>query len=115
MAAFQHAMREEAMDYQVVPPHVHRRNAAKRAIWTFKNYFIAGLCSIDPNFSLQLWDRLLRLPAPSSHYHCEPAPSFAAQPATLLRGPIKWSVRLQSDPTCTPGNKVIVHETSSVC
>jgi hypothetical protein len=35
-AALQHAMREEAIDYQQVPPHVHRRNAAKQAIRTFK-------------------------------------------------------------------------------
>jgi hypothetical protein len=31
-AALQHAMREEAIDYQLVPPHVHRRNATERAI-----------------------------------------------------------------------------------
>jgi hypothetical protein len=26
---------------------------------TFKNHFIAGLCSVDPNFPLKLWDKLL--------------------------------------------------------
>jgi hypothetical protein len=30
--ALQHAMRQENIDYQLVPPHVHRRNAAERAI-----------------------------------------------------------------------------------
>jgi hypothetical protein len=45
--------------YQVVPPHCHRRNAAERAIRTFKEHFVAGLSSVDPSFPLHLWDRLL--------------------------------------------------------
>jgi hypothetical protein len=32
LTALQHAMRQENIDYQLVPPHVHRRNAAERAI-----------------------------------------------------------------------------------
>jgi hypothetical protein len=47
------------MDYQLVPPHIHWRNAAKRAIRTFKNHFMAGLCSTHPDFPLRLWDGLL--------------------------------------------------------
>jgi hypothetical protein len=42
-----------------VPPHCHRRNATERAIRTFKEHFVAGLSSVDPNFPLHLWDRLL--------------------------------------------------------
>jgi hypothetical protein len=45
--------------YQLVPPHCHRRNAAERAIRTFKEHFVAGLASVDPTFPLHLWDRLL--------------------------------------------------------
>jgi hypothetical protein len=45
--------------YQLVPPHCHRRNAAERAIRTFKEYFVAGLSSVDPSFPMHLWDRLL--------------------------------------------------------
>jgi hypothetical protein len=45
--------------YLVVPPHCHRRNAAERAIRTFKEHFVAGLSSVDPSFPLHLWDRLL--------------------------------------------------------
>ena len=32
---------------------------AERAIQTFKNHFIAGLSSTNPNFPLHLWDELL--------------------------------------------------------
>jgi hypothetical protein len=45
--------------YQFVPPHFHLRNAAERAIRTFKEHFVAGLSSVDPSFPLHLWDRLL--------------------------------------------------------
>jgi hypothetical protein len=45
--------------YQLVPPHCHRRNAAERAIRTFKEHFLEGLSSVEPAFPLHLWDRLL--------------------------------------------------------
>jgi hypothetical protein len=47
------------IDYQLVPPHCHRRNAAERAIRTFNEHFVTGLSSVDPDFTLNLWDRLL--------------------------------------------------------
>jgi hypothetical protein len=58
-AALKEYMTDENVDYQLVPPGVHRRNAAERALRTFKNHFIAGLCSVDKDFPLHLWDRLL--------------------------------------------------------
>jgi hypothetical protein len=47
-------MTKEGIDYQLVPPGVHCCNAAERAICTFNNHFIAGLCSTDKNFPLHL-------------------------------------------------------------
>jgi hypothetical protein len=47
------------VEYQLVPPHCHRRNAAERAIRTFKKHFVAGISSVDQTFPLHLWDRLL--------------------------------------------------------
>ena len=55
----QEYMTSENVAYQMVPPGIHRRNAAERAIRTFKNHFIAGLSSVDTNFPLHLWDKLL--------------------------------------------------------
>ena len=52
-------LRLEDMEYQLVPPHIHRWNASECAICTFKNHFIAGLASTDPNFPLSNWCRLL--------------------------------------------------------
>lgn len=52
-------LRDENIQFQLVPPGMHRANSAERAIRTFKNHFIAGLCSVDPKFPLHLWDKLL--------------------------------------------------------
>ena len=35
------------------------RNSAESAIKTYNSYFKAGLVSVDPQFSLSEWDRLI--------------------------------------------------------
>ena len=52
-------MEHKKVDFQLAPPHIHRRNAAERAIRTFKDHFLAGLASLDPTFPMYLWDRLI--------------------------------------------------------
>ena len=44
--------------FQLVPPHVHRRNATERAIRMFKNHFLAVLATADPDYPVSEWDRL---------------------------------------------------------
>ena len=48
------------LKYQLVPPSNNIANNAERAIQTFKNHFIAELCSLDKGFHLQLCDILLQ-------------------------------------------------------
>ena len=38
------------VDFQMVPPDIHRRNAAERAIRTFKAYFVDILSGVAPDF-----------------------------------------------------------------
>jgi hypothetical protein len=45
--------------FQLVPPDMHRRNQAERAIQTFKDHFLAILAGVDSTFPLYLWDLLL--------------------------------------------------------
>jgi hypothetical protein len=52
-------MDENGIASQLDLPHYHRRNAAERSIRTFKNHFIAGLCSTNRDFSLNLWEKLM--------------------------------------------------------
>ena len=47
------------MTYQLVPPDMHRRNMAEKAIQTFKDHFVAILSGVDESFPMHLWDRLL--------------------------------------------------------
>jgi len=52
-------MTAEGINYQLVPPNLHHHNSAERAICTFKNHFIAGLCSTSKDFPIHLWGHLL--------------------------------------------------------
>ena len=47
---------EEGGQCQFIEPGNHRANAAERAVQTFKDHFIAGLCTTDEKFPAQLWD-----------------------------------------------------------
>ena len=55
----QTALSNAEVNFQLVPPHNHRTNFAERAIQTWKHHFKAGLASVDPNFPLSEWDRLI--------------------------------------------------------
>jgi hypothetical protein len=58
VAALKEYLNKENCEWQFVEPNNHRVNAAERAIQTFKNHFISGLCTTDQAFPLQLWDHL---------------------------------------------------------
>ena len=47
------------VDYQLVPPDIHRRNAAEQENRTFKAHFLSVLAGIAPDFPKYLWDHLL--------------------------------------------------------
>jgi hypothetical protein len=92
--------------YQLVPPHCHRRNAAERAIRTFKEHFVAGIFSVDPSFPMHLWDRLLPQGEitlnllRTSHLH----PQLSA--AAHYHGLVDYNNTVFAPPGC----KIIAHE-----
>ena len=45
--------------YQLVPPKVHQRNVAERAIQKSKARFMAILAGVDPVFPKYMWENLL--------------------------------------------------------
>jgi len=47
-------MKRSKISYQLVPPHDHRSNPAEKSIGTWKDHFIAGLTSANPEFPLHL-------------------------------------------------------------
>ena len=50
---------EWGVGYQLVPPHIHCRNAAERAIHTFKAKFLSILAGIEKTPPKNLWDSLI--------------------------------------------------------
>jgi hypothetical protein len=53
-------IKENGMDYKLVPTGQHRRDQAEQAIQTFKAHFISILASVDNKFPLLLWCHLLK-------------------------------------------------------
>ena len=47
--------RTNNIQFQLVPPNLHRNNLAEKAIGTFNDHLIAGLSSADPDFPMHLW------------------------------------------------------------
>jgi hypothetical protein len=54
-AGFKSNLHQKGIDFQLVPPHSHHRNASEHAIQTFKNHFVAILCGTDKTFPLHQW------------------------------------------------------------
>ena len=59
-AELKRTLDKHGVTYEKVPPYIHRRNAAERAIRTFKNNFLAGLAGVHPDFPIKQWDHLLQ-------------------------------------------------------
>ena len=49
----------ENVSFQLVPPYKHRNNLAERATQAYKHRLKADLTTVDPNFPLVEWDRLV--------------------------------------------------------
>jgi hypothetical protein len=50
---------DKDINFQLVPPYCHQMNTAECAIRLFKDHVIAGLCSRDKAFPMNMWYRLL--------------------------------------------------------
>jgi hypothetical protein len=94
------------VDFQLVPPHMHRRNAAERAIRTWKNHFVSGLCSTDSRFPLHLWDRLLAQATITLNLLRPSRRNPKVSAYTMLEGTFDFN----KTPMAPPGTKIIIHE-----
>ncbi|KAI2496471.1 hypothetical protein MHU86_18012 [Fragilaria crotonensis] len=103
--ALKQFMSAEDVDYQLVPPNLHRRNAAERAIRTFKNHFIAGLCGVDKNFPLHLWDKLL----PQAEITLNLLRGSRINPKLSAHAQMHGAFDFNRTPLAPPGIRVLVH------
>ena len=53
------ALNKQNLQFQLIPPHAHRRNASESAIQTFKKHFLSVLATCDAEFTIVDWDCLL--------------------------------------------------------
>ena len=98
-------MAEEGIDYQLVPPGSHRRNAAERAIRTFKNHFIAGLASVDKDFPLHLWDQLV----PQAEATLNMLRGSRINPKLSAYAQLNGHFDFNRTPMAPPGIRVLAH------
>ena len=99
------------MQYQLTPPHIHRRNMAERAIHTFKNHFISGLCSVDKTFPLHLWCHLLD----QAELALNMLRMSRINPNLSAHEQLHGIHDFNATPLAPPGTKCIAHEKSSQC
>jgi hypothetical protein len=85
----------------------HRRNSAERAIRSFKDHLIAGLCSTDKSFPIHLWDRILPQAVITLNMLRTSRINPKLSAATHLFGKYDFN----RAPMTPPGTTIIAHET----
>ena len=99
------ALDKYKVTYQKVQPHIHRRNAAERAIRTFKNHFLAGLASVDPKFPIEHWDHLLQ----QAEITVNLLRNSRINPKLSAYAIIHGNYDFNKTPLAPPGTKVAIH------
>jgi hypothetical protein len=105
-SALRSLINQHDIQFQLEPPHMHIRNAAERAIQTFKNHFIAGLCSVDPTFPLRLWDQLL----PQATITLNLLRQSRINPKISAYAQLYGHYDFNQAPMAPPGTRVIAHK-----
>jgi hypothetical protein len=93
-------------EYQLVPPHCHRRNTAERTICTFKEHFVAGLALVDPYFPLHLWDILF----PQAEMALNLLRTSRQHPQLSAAAHYHGLIGYKKTAFAPPGFKIIAHE-----
>lgn len=100
--------KKHGVQYQLTPPNIHRRNASERAIRTWKNHFIVGLESLNPDFPMHLWDRLIQQATDTLNMLRPNRSNTKMSAYNDLEGMFNY----EKTPLAPPGTKVLVHEKS---
>jgi hypothetical protein len=104
--ALKHFSTANDVEYQLVPHHCHRRNAAERAIRTCKEHFVAGISSVDQNFPLHFWYRIL----PQAEITLNLLRTSRLHPQLSAAAHFHGLVDYNKTDFAPPGCKIISHE-----
>jgi hypothetical protein len=102
-------LHQQDITFQLVPPYSHRRNSSERAIRSFKDHLIAGICSTEKSFPMHLWERLL----PQAVITLNMLRTSRISPKLSAATQIFGQYDFNRTPMATPGTRIIAHETPS--
>jgi hypothetical protein len=102
-------LHQQDITFQLVPPYSHRRNSAERAIRSFKDHLIAGLCSTEKYFPMHLWDILL----PQAVITLNMLRTSRINPKLSAATHIFGQYDFNRSPMAPPGTRIIAHEIPS--
>jgi hypothetical protein len=102
-------LHQQYITFQLVPTYSHRRNSAERAIRSFKDLLIAGLCSTDKSFPMHLWDRLL----PQAVITLNMLRTSRINTKLLAATHIFGQYDFNRAPMAPPGTRIIAHKAPS--
>jgi hypothetical protein len=100
-------LHQQDITFQLVPPYIHRRNSAERAIRSFKDHLIAGLFSTDKSFPMHLCDRLL----PQAVITLNMLRTSRINPKLSVATHLFGQYDFNRAPMVPPGTRIIAHET----
>lgn len=101
----QQEMEDSNIKYQLTPAGTHRRNAAETAISIFKNHFISGLATTNPDFPLKLWDKLV----PQAEITLNLLRPSRINPRLSAYAQIHGQFDFSKTPLAPPGMKIMAH------
>jgi hypothetical protein len=104
--ALKKAITKTGATYQLVEPGNHRVNAAEWAIRTFKNHFVAGLCSTYPQFPVSLWDQLI----PQAVLTLNLLRTSCSNPQLSAHAQLYGMFDFNKTPLAPPGTRALVYE-----
>ena len=109
-AAYRKAITDHKVTYQLVPPHIHRRNIAERAIRTFKEHLKAILAGIDDSYPLKHWDVFIPQAEMGLNLMRQSNINPKKSAYAYLNGPFDYN----ATPLAPLGCKVLTHDKPSI-
>ena len=103
-------MREVTEKFQLVPPHIHCRNSAERAIRTFNEHFIAEFSSTHKDFPLHIWCQLI----PHAIIMLKLLRQLRMNPKISGYAQLHGEFNYDTTPLVPPDTQVIIHENPTV-
>jgi hypothetical protein len=102
-------LHQQDITFQLVPPYIHRLNLAERAIRSFKDHLIAGLCSTYKSCPMHLWGILL----PQAVMTLNMLRTSRINPKLSAATHIFGQYDFNRAPMAPQGTRIIAHETPS--